>query len=399
MTERIYYSDPSCRAFGALVARSFERNGCPAVVLDRTAFYPSSGGQPYDTGWLDSIDVVETIDDGDDVVHVVASPIAQGIRVRGEIDWVRRFDHMQQHTGQHILSAAFDRLFENRTTSFHMGDEIATIDLAREMAPAEIDRAVEEANHIVWDDRPVSIRFVSDAEATRLPLRKEPVRSGTLRLIEIEDFDLSACGGTHVARTGAIGTIAVVATERFKGGMRVAFVCGARALKALRTYRDAVTGSVRLLSVLPQELPVAIERLQTEARELRKTAGRFQQSLAEHEAVRLLDAAEDVGGRHIVVEAFQGWDAQGLKAIASAFLGRSLGEGGSRPINAALFSDSSPAFVVVACAPGGDASGVLRQLTARFGGRGGGRADLAQGGGLTGSLEEMKAAARALLLA
>ena len=405
MTERIYYSDPSCRAFAAVVSRSFEREGRHAVVLDRTAFYPTSGGQPFDTGWLDSIEVVDAIDDGDEVVHIVGSPIQQGIRVHGEVDWARRSDHMQQHTGQHVLSAAFDRLFENRTTSFHMGAEVATIDLARELPPADVERAVDEANQIVWDDRPVSIRFVSEAEAARLPLRKEPVRSGPLRLIEIEDFDLSACGGTHVSRTGSIGTIAVLGTERFKGGMRVTFACGARTLRALRAYRDAVAGSVRLVSVLPKELPGAIERLQAEAKELRRTAGRLQQSLAVHEASRIFAGAEDVHGTRVLVEALDGWDAQGLKAIASALMGGppegghyGTGEGGSRTLRAALFSTSSPAFVVVACAGGGDAAAVLRELTARFGGRGGGKADLAQGGGLTGTAEELKAAARALLL-
>jgi alanyl-tRNA synthetase len=312
---------------------------------------------------------------------------------------------MQQHTGQHVLSAAFDRLFDNRTTSFHMGAETATIDLARELRPADVERAVDEANRIVWDDRPVSIRFVSEEEALRLPLRKESLRRGTLRLIEIEDFDLSACGGTHVARTGAIGTIVVPGAERFKGGMRVTFACGARALRAFRTYRDAVAGGVRLLSVLPQELPAAIERLQGDAKDLRKAIGRFQESLASHEASRLLASAPVVNGRHMVVETLDGWDAAGLKAVASALMasaaasgGRSLEEGG-RPIGAVLLSTSSPTFVVVATTAAGslDANRILRELTARFGGRGGGRADLAQGGGLTGSLEEMKALARTLL--
>src|SRR5678809_32090 len=146
--------------------------------------------------------VIETIDVDDDVVHILSAPVIEGTTVRGEIEWTRRFDHMQQHTGQHILSAAFDRLFENRTTSFHMGTEASTIDLAREVAQSDLERAVEEANRVIWEDREVSIRFVSADEAARLPLRKEPVRGGTLRLIEIKDFDLSACGGTHVHRTG-----------------------------------------------------------------------------------------------------------------------------------------------------------------------------------------------------
>jgi alanyl-tRNA synthetase len=398
MTERIYYSDPSCRAFGAVVTRSFLHDGRHAVVLDRSAFYPTSGGQPYDTGWLDAVDVLETIDAGDDILHVVSAPLTVGARVHGEVEWTRRADHMQQHTGQHVLSAAFDRLFENPTTSFHMGAELATIDLARELGPADVERAVDQANAIVWDDRPVSIRFASEEEAARLPLRKEPVRRGMLRLIAIEDFDVSACGGTHVARTGSIGMIAVLGTERFKGGMRVAFACGGRALHALRTYRDAIAGSVRLLSVLPPELPAAIERLQGDARALRKTLGRFQESLAGHEAARLLASAGIVQDRRVVVAALEGWDAQGLKAIASALMAPAkAGHYEGDAVRAALFSASSPAFVVVACSSGCDAAAVLRELTARFGGRGGGQADLAQGGGLTGSLAEMTTAARTLL--
>jgi alanyl-tRNA synthetase len=234
MTERIYYTEPSCRSFEATVSGLVERDGRPAVVLNRTAFYPTSGGQPFDTGRLGSADVVETIDDGEDILHVVSVPIAAGATVRGEIDWTRRFDHMQQHTGQHVLSAAFDRIFENRTTSFHLGVDTSTIDLMREATAADVERAIEEANRIVWEDREVSVRFVSAEEAGRLPLRKESVRGGTLRLVEINEFDLSACGGTHVPRTGAIGMIAVTNVERFRGGSRLTFVCGGRALRRSR---------------------------------------------------------------------------------------------------------------------------------------------------------------------
>ncbi len=193
-----------------------------------------------------------------------------GQAVHGEIDWARRFDHMQQHSGQHVLSAAFDKLFAVRTLSFHLGGAVSTIDLAREMSPAEIAAAETEANRVVWEDRPVTIRFADAEEAARLPLRKEPARGGTLRLIDVEDFDLSACGGTHVARTGGIGTIAVASWERFKGGQRLEFLCGGRALAGYRTLRDAMTASVRLLSVLPVELPAAIERLQADARDQKR---------------------------------------------------------------------------------------------------------------------------------
>ena len=389
MTERIYYTEPSCRAFEATVTRTGERDGRPLVTLDRTAFYPTSGGQPFDTGRLGSVEVVETIDEDDDIVHVVSAPVASGTRVRGEIDWARRFDHMQQHTGQHVLSAAFDRLFENRTTSFHMGAEVSTIDLAREATSDELERAVAEANHVVWEDREVSVRFVSAGEAARLPLRKEPVREGTLRLVEISDFDLSACGGTHVSRTGAIGMIAVTQSERFRGGSRITFACGSRALRVFRGYRDAVAGAVRVLSVLPHELPSAVERAQLDSKDLRKTVSRLQGELAGHEASRLLEDAPLVGDRRVVVQALEGWDAAGLKAIASSLVAQS-------GVVAVLVSAGNPVAVVVARSQDValDSSKGLRMLLDRFGGRGGGRPELAQGAGLVGKIEDILTAAR-----
>ena len=377
--------------FDARVTRAFEHEGRLAVTLDRTAFYPTSGGQPFDTGRLGPSTVVDVSDVSGDVVHVVSAPLVEGASVRGEIDWPRRFDHMQQHTGQHVLSAAFDRLFENPTVSFHMGGEVSSIDLARDASAQEVDRAVGEANRVVWDDRPVSIRFVSAQEAARLPLRKEPAREGRLRLIEIDGFDLSACGGTHVASTGSVGMIGVLGAERVRGGMRVTFVCGGRALQALGTYRDAVAASVRVLSVLPRELPAAIEKVQADAKELRKTIGRQQEALAVHEAARLLAGAEVAGGVRVVVETLDGWDANGLKAVAAA-----IAASGNAAV--ALFSGASPACAVIARSSGVavDASAVLKQLMQQFGGRGGGRMDLAQGGGLTGDSEAMGAAARDL---
>jgi alanyl-tRNA synthetase len=393
VTSRIYYTDPYCRRFEAVVTSMVEHEGRPAALLDRTAFYPTSGGQPFDTGRItpqqrgsssSTVDVLDTIDLDDDIAHVLSAPLAVGAAVTGEIDWTRRFDHMQQHTGQHVLSAAFDRLFDNRTVSFHMGAELSTIDLAKEMSWDRIARAEDEANRVLWDNREVAIRFVSSDEAATLPLRKEPVRAGMLRLIEVKDFDLSACGGTHVARTGAIGAILVPAVEKFKGGVRVTFVCGGRALRTFRTLRESVVGSVRALSVLPQELPGAIERVQTEARDLRRTIKKFQESLAAHEAVRL---AGDV-----VVEALDGWDANGLKMIATELTSRTSAV-------VALFSTASPIAVVIARSPDRqmDANAVLRALTERFGGRGGGKADLAQGGGLSGNLADICSAARELL--
>ena len=327
-----------------------------------------------------------------DVIHVLSAGLAARVAVTGEIDWARRFDHMQQHTGQHVLSAAFDRLFNNRTVGFHMGAEVSTIDLAREPAPSEVERAVDQANEIVWEDRPVLIRFVSQAEAANLPLRKESGREGTLRLIDISGFDLSACGGTHVERTGAIGTIAALSAERLRGGARLTLACGGRALRALRVFGDAVAGGVRALSVLPGDLPAAIERVQGESKGLRKQIKGLQEKLAAHEGARLTADAPEVGGVRLVAQAVDGWDVAGLKALAAAATV-------SARACVALVSPGPPVSLVVASTAGvpTDANAVLQQLTNRFGGRGGGTRELAQGGGLTAPVADIVSAARALI--
>ena len=391
---RLYYTDAYCRAFDARVVRTLEHDGRPAVVLDRTAFYPTSGGQPHDLGRLGEAAVVDVVDVDGEVVHVLSSPLAAGAPVRGDIDWARRFDHMQQHTGQHVLSAALVRVCGATTVSFHLGSDASTIDLSTVLTPADVERGVDGANRVVWEDREVVVRFASEADARALPLRKESARQGELRLIEIPDFDLSACGGTHVARTGAIGLIAVTATEKFKGGVRLTFVCGGRALRTVRHLRDAVAGTVRVLSVLPQELPAAVEKLQGEGKALRKTIAGLQSALAVHEADRLLAASLPSEGRRVITGIYEDCDAAGLKTIASSLIARD-------PVAVALVGGTAgaAAAVVVGCAPslGLDASAVVRRLTERFGGRGGGRPDMAQAGGLSGHTAEIAAAARALL--
>jgi alanyl-tRNA synthetase len=402
MTDRLYYRDPYLREFDATVSRVDRRDGRLLVTLDRTAFYPTSGGQPFDTGRLGSMRVTDVVDEEDgSITHVVepGTPNPEpGESIRGDIDWERRFDHMQQHSGQHVLSAAFDKLFGVRTVSFHLGAAVSTIDLAREMSPAEIAAAEGEANRIVWEDRPVAIRFADAEEAARLPLRKESVRGGTLRLIEVEGFDLSACGGTHVARTGGIGVIAVASWERFKGGQRLEFLCGGRALSGYRMLRDAMTASVRLLSVLPAELPAAIERLQADARDQKRALTGLQNDLAKYHAEELAASAGEVvlqgtsadGGRRcrLVARAIDA-DANGLKGLAAAIA--------AKPgYLVVLVSTSMPALVVIARSSNVDVSAqqLLAKLVSQFGGRGGGRREMSQGGGLSATADAILDAVR-----
>jgi len=276
--------------------------------------------------------------------------------------------------------------------SFHLGAESSTIDLSRELTREEIASAEAEANRIVWENRAVSIRFASADEAARLPLRKESGREGTLRLVDVGDFDLSACGGTHVERTGGIGVIAIGSTERFKGGQRVEFFCGERALTTFRAMRDALAGAVRIVSVPPDELPAALEKLQSDARERQRVVTSLQLELARFRATELAASAEPLTLGRLVAAAVDA-DANGLKSLASAIV--------STPGHiVVLVSASTPALVVVARSQDVAlaANQVIAALTAKFGGRGGGKPDLAQAGGLQAESSDVLSHARSIVL-
>jgi len=394
MTHRLYYTEPSRTEFDATIVAVDTVDGDTHVTLDQTAFYPTSGGQPHDTGTLGGAAVIDVIDGEDGTIaHVVRGSASVGDVVHSAIDWARRFDHMQQHTGQHVLSAAFDRLLKVRTESFHMGTMSATIDLAREVTAAEVARAEDEANRVVWEDRPVTIRFTTADEAAAMPLRKESARLGPLRLIDIENFDLSACGGTHVSRTGAVGVIAIGGCEKVRGGSRVEFLSGGRALTRFRQWRDSLAALQRYLSVAPDEMAGVVERMQHDSKSQQRTLRAFQEKLATHEAQALLQKAAPSGHQVIVVDALEGWDAQGLKSIAVA----AVAERANAVV--ALLTTATPALVVIARGATAtiDAAALLRDMVEKFGGKGGGRPDLAQGGGLNCSPAEFKQALDAFL--
>ena len=389
-TARLYYDSSTLREFDAVVVRSEARDACCAVWLDRTAFYPTSGGQPYDLGTLAGARVVDVQDEQEgDIVHIVegACP-APGAAVHGAIDWLRRADHMQQHTGQHLLSAVIEHAYSARTVSFHLGTDSSTIDLDRELTSAQIAQVEQLVNQAVWDDVPVSVRYATEEEARALPLRKESVRTGTLRLVEIEGHDLSACGGTHVARTGAIGHVAVASWERFKGGQRIEFLCGRRALARFQSLRDTTAAAIRLLSVLPSELPAAIERLQGDMKEQKRLLAAAQLELARYEAAAFAGAAEPQPFGRLVLKAVDA-DAVRLKALASAVAA-------SSGLLAVFVSVSSPALVVAARAADVDVpcQELIGMLTGAFSGKGGGRPDMAQAGALQASSEQVMASVR-----
>src|SRR5256885_8580227 len=322
MTDRLYYHDSFLYSFEAQVLESVERESKHAIKLDRTAFYPTSGGQVHDTGTVlvdnREVAVIEVSDNEEDgtILHFTSEPIEMGTRIRGLIDAARRRDHMQQHSGQHVLSAAFVRLFDAPTVSFHMGDESCTIDLAvKSLAPDQIAQAERLANEIVTEDRPVMIRFVSPDEARKLDLRKlPPKQTGDLRLIDITDFDLTACGGTHVRSTGQIGAILVRKGENVKQGMRVEFVCGLRAVSTARHDYTTLTEAAGLLSTHIHELPQQVRKTIQESKLAAKAEQKLLAELAEFYAERWL--AQSSGAPRIVIRVFPERDATFIKLLA-----------------------------------------------------------------------------------
>jgi alanyl-tRNA synthetase len=394
VTDRIYYTEPALVEFDAAVESCETQDGRIVATLDRTAFYPTSGGQPFDTGTLGEASVVDVVDLPDGRVgHVLDRAFPVGAPVHGTLNWARRFDHMQQHTGQHILSAAFDRIFKARTVGFHLGAEVSTLDLDKGLGADSIARAEAEANRIVWENREVTVRFASEEEAASIQLRKEPTRTGRLRLIEVAGFDVSACGGTHVARAGEVGIVALKSWEKFRGGMRLEFVCGRRALVDYGVMRDAVAGCIRLISVSPRELPAAIARAQEENRDLRRVVRDQQERLAVHEAAGMVERGRHLGPVTVVLEIAPGYDQVGLKTLAAS---AAAARGG---VVAGLISSTEPVLAVLARSTDVrvDVSAILKTLLGQAGGKGGGKPELAQGGGMTGTPSEILAALQSII--
>ncbi|MDB4910766.1 MAG: Threonyl/alanyl tRNA synthetase, partial [Gemmatimonadetes bacterium] len=263
MTERLYYTDAYLRSFDARIVD--RANNGRTIYLDRTAFYPTSGGQPFDTGTLGGIAVTDVVDDGERIAHVLASPAPDVDSVRGDIDWTRRFDHMQQHTGQHLLSAIFADTFKLETVSVHFGAESSTLDLDTESLSQKTLLAAERlANTAIVEPRAVSVSFEDAATVTGL--RKPPPREGELRVVTIDALDRSACGGTHVRSTAEIGSVLLRRTERVRKTTRVEFVCGLRAVRTARADHEILSALALSMGVAPGEL---IAKTKAQGEELR----------------------------------------------------------------------------------------------------------------------------------
>ncbi|MFL5496166.1 MAG: alanyl-tRNA editing protein [Gemmatimonadales bacterium] len=370
MTERLYYTDSYLTEFDAGVLE--RADGGRRIYLDRTAFYPTSGGQPFDRGWLDQVEVLEVADEGERIAHLLASPLAAA-RVRGRIDWIRRFDHMQQHSGQHLLSAVIADLCGYQTVSVHFGGETSTLDLATGSLSHEQVVAVEaRANQVVVENRAVEVSF-ADASAAG-PLRKPTEREGAVRIVSIDRLDRSACGGTHVRATGEIGCILIRKVERVKQQARLEFLCGDRAVRRARTDYALLTKISGLYSAAAEEVPAFVERQGAELRQAVAARREVEQALSLSRARELhLATPPRPDGLRVTMIREEAGAADQLRLLGQAFgeLTRAVLVGAIQDPPTVLLASSEDSGI--------DAGRMLRGELERVGGRGGGSARLAQG--------------------
>ena len=380
-TERLYYADSHLTVFDATVIDVTDRvSGWSGVTLDRSAFYPTGGGQPSDVGFLNSAKVVECIDQEENgILHIVEGTAPRiGDRVTGQVDWSMRLDHLQQHTGQHILSQAFVSLYGAETNGFRMMKEASEIDVELENpSDSRIQAAVELANEIIWGDRELRVHTVTPDEAARMPLRKESGRSGMLRVIEIDNFDLTPCGGTHAQRSGEVGIITVRSWERAKGLTRVVFLAGGRVLADYNRANSTARRVASMFSAARDEAPHLVEKAIEEIKQLTRRNSALESIAARVEADDLISSAETVENVRIVSQIFDTKDAEALKRLAHAM--------STRDRTVALLGSTGAETARLVFARSADAPGdmnlLLKAACVTLEGRGGGKPDLAQGGG------------------
>ena len=371
MTHRLYYTNAYLAAFtSAIVGRSDDNT---RVYLEETAFYPTSGGQLHDRGTLGGVAVVDVVDEGERIAHVLAGPLGAGITsADGVIDWNRRFDHMQQHTGQHLLSAVFEDLFGFKTVSVHFGPDYSTLDVDTEaVSRDQIIAAQERANSIVSNARSVSVSFEDAADASGL--RKASDRAGTLRIVSIEGVDRSACGGTHVRTTAEIGAVLVRSVEKVRKATRVEFVCGVRAVRRARRDFESLTRIATSLSASLDDAPLLVGAQSDRLKDAENARVKLEKTLAVFRARERYDAAppNERGVRTIVVRDVASMDD--LKILAQATL--------ALPRAVVVGVLAAPPSVLLAASEdsGVDAGKLLKEQLAAAGGRGGGSPRVAQG--------------------
>jgi len=396
MTQQLFYDDPYLRDFEARVVRRLEVNGLPAVILDRTAFYPTGGGQPHDRGELSGVAVVDVSLEDDGIVHVLAHEMATEL-VHGRLDWPRRFDHMQQHTGQHILSQASMLALTAETVGFHLGEVTSTIDLAQsDLSLADLRDAEQLANDVVFENRTVITQWVEGEDLAALPLRRPPRVQGPIRVVHVAGFDWSACGGTHVRASAEVGLIKVVSAERHRGGTtRVTFLCGGRALTDYGQKQELVRALGAFLTTGEDELLSAVQRLSIELKEARRAEAAAREVMLAAEAERLFRYGTVLNNAVLVQAVFEegNWSGADVAALATRLAGFA-----NCVALLAWSGEKSQLTFTRGSAVIADMGRLMSVACDAIGGRGGGRPDWAQGGAASGAplRQALSAAAEAL---
>lgn len=379
MTQKLYLADQYLRKFSARVIEEIELDGKPAVILAGTGFYPTSGGQPHDTGVINNIPVLDVIEDEKlGIIHQLAEPLADR-EIEGEINWERRFDHMQQHTGQHVLSQAFIKTCRAETISFHMGDLSATLDLRQAGLPTEKMFAAEDlANRIVHENRPVISHIIGKNELNQYPVRKPPAVVDDIRIVEIKNFDYSPCGGTHCSKTGEIGVVKITRFENYKGGTRIHFKCGIRALRDYREKSKILKQIGDQLSTGESELYQNIKKMRDELKRLRKEHGNFKKQYLDQEAEAMFSKRQELASLHIISKVFADRNPKDLKILAQKVVE-------NYPKTIVLFgaiAAGKASLLFLRSEDGAiDMAKLMEKACVVIEGRGGGRPQQAQGGG------------------
>lgn len=396
MTERLYYDDSYLTEFDAAVVCAAERGGKPIVALDRSAFYPTSGGQPFDTGTLNGAHVTDVfVDDAGEVWHELDAPLTVGETVHGRIDWARRWDHMQQHGGEHMIAGAVYALTGGMTIGLHLGAEVSSIDVqfadgTTHMDAEMIARIEDYVNERIQQDHPVRCWFPDADELAALPLRKAPTVKEHVRIVAMGDFEMVACGGTHPSSTGQIGLVKIVSAAPERGKLRLSFVCGMRAYRDYRRNYDCAWAAANLLSTRPEKLPALLEGTLQRLKEVERELGRMRREQLLASAGKLLEEAEKLPGGGRLVCALVKADAPSLKDLALKLI-----EENGMVVLLGAENGERCNFVFARSADLDLAMGKLLSEAAKpLGGKGGGRPDFAQGGGPA----EVLDAARAMLM-
>lgn len=317
MTEKLYLQDSYLKTFTAKVLESGSKDGLDYVVLDKTAFYPEGGGQPWDLGTIDGCNVTKVLEEEGQIYHYLERAI-DAITVEGSVDWNRRFDHMQQHLGQHILSGVFERLLDGETVGFHLGEEYVTVDIALDkISKEQLDQVEQQANEVIYSNLNVKAYYVDMEQVKTLPMRKPPKVEEDIRIIEVDRYDYSGCGGTHPRNTGEVGVIKIIRIEKAKGNIRVEFLCGQRALKDYRRKNDAILESSALLSRPYYELVQGIEVAKDQISKLTKDNKTLKDEVNGYKVEELYANATEYKGRKIIKKLFYGEDFGNIANMAT----------------------------------------------------------------------------------